>query len=299
MKYFILKPDDVSEFTPSPTLQISRGIAAAFHAKPGRGQHDGSACLAQIWTNHVAASCATPAGEAVLCGWAGIPLLAEVVGNATELVSVPNNSMPHRYGDRKFEKEDIRKLLYVEMPCISCEMTTHQRKDAEPGIAWSGLQNLAAGFIDDAAPVLNVTRMDATSAAQLFQKGKRRRWSWPEMNRGRSSLSVRAKSQSRIRVLSGGQTPKKRHGGASRVVGKREADGDKAMPLSPVSRPELKMIQRQHDAAQETPVWFHCEGTQVLRTRRHPVFEWTLACDHSTQEGSSEPGKDSVARNCI
>ncbi len=92
----------------------------------------------------------TPPPDAVaLGGWAGIPLLAEVLCNTKDLVPECKRSMPHHYSDRKLEEEERQQLFLVRVFGMTIKQTQKAHGNPDRGVACSDLEKILPGINQD------------------------------------------------------------------------------------------------------------------------------------------------------
>ena len=115
LDYAAMDPGTGTKLEGSHIQAVMRSVAEAFMPDPTQ------VSLLQNYSNRrfggtLVVIVKTPPTDAVAYGgWAGVPELAKMATDASEMLMAWKRSMPHLYSDRRSEEEEIQKFLHVEL----------------------------------------------------------------------------------------------------------------------------------------------------------------------------------------
>ena len=115
LDYVAMDPESGTKLESAHIQAVMRAVAESFFPEPYQ------VAMVQPYSNRrfggtLASITKTPPADIVAYGgWAGVPELAKVVTDSSEVLQAWKRSMPHLYSDRRTEEEEIQKLLHMSM----------------------------------------------------------------------------------------------------------------------------------------------------------------------------------------
>ena len=112
----------------------------------------------------------TPPTDAVdYGGWAGVPELAKVATEASDVLMAWKRSMPHLYSDRRAENEEIQKLLHVSMLKQLVARLCDNSGEPRPA-SWEAVHAKAQEVEAEDAPVAQATILLSASTCGAMRE---------------------------------------------------------------------------------------------------------------------------------
>ncbi len=141
LDFIVMDPDSGSRMDGSHVQSVIQAVAAGFLPDP-KDQKLVRVYGFRRFGGTLARVAKTPAQDVVdFGGWAGVPELAQIVDETTEVLRAWKRSMPHLYADVRKENEEIQKLLHREILAGLVELG-RDRHGPEWVASWEALQEL-------------------------------------------------------------------------------------------------------------------------------------------------------------
>ncbi len=111
----------------------------------------------------------TPAQDLVeFGGWAGVPELAQITTESTEVLQAWKKSMPHLYADRRKEAEETQKVLHMEM--LKGLLKVGRERGGDQWVAsWDNVESASMKSADGDDPVTITQMVRAESLARVAE----------------------------------------------------------------------------------------------------------------------------------
>ncbi len=155
-----MDPDTGTKLESSHIQAVMRSVAETFMPDPAQST------MIQPYSNRrfggtLCSITKTPPTDIVAYGgWAGVPELAKVVTEASDILTAWKRSMPHLYSDRRSEDVEIQKALHMAM-LRGLLVCLQQGADVEQPATWENVQQAAMAEGADGVPVLTSVRLEA------------------------------------------------------------------------------------------------------------------------------------------
>ena len=198
LDYVAMDPDTGVKLESHHIQAVMRAVAAAW--LPNANQ----VLMVQPYSNRrfggtLASITKTPPTDIVAYGgWAGVPELAKVVTEASEVLMAWKRSMPHRYSDRRSEEEEVQKLLHMHMLRGLLRYITKYDGPKTPA-SWEAVENIALRSGDEG---INIMRMVRTVAMNEVAEIKKDLLSSPVYG-----VTEQRRRQFTVRFVRSGQIP--------------------------------------------------------------------------------------------
>ncbi len=157
LDYVAMDPDSGVKLESQHIQAVMRSVAKAFMPDPKQ------AIMIQPYSNRrfggtLTGITKTPPTDVVAYGgWAGVPELAKVATDATEVLTAWKRSMPHLYSDRRSENEQIQKALHMELLRRLMARLLDLEGYKVP-FTWENIERVAMSTGEDGIPVLAAVR---------------------------------------------------------------------------------------------------------------------------------------------
>ncbi len=170
LDYVAMDPETGVQMQSNHIQAVMRSVAASFMPDPKQST------MVQPYSNRrfggtLCSITNTPPADIVAYGgWAGVPELAKVMTEASDVLMAWKRSMPHLYSDRKAEDEETQKLLHVEMLKGLIQVLQSRDQSSDRAASWDNVQRVSVEVTEDGDKVMNVVRQEAMATVGNMRK---------------------------------------------------------------------------------------------------------------------------------